>query len=167
MQDKIILGSVIGVAVFVAVALGLQFQKAPEVIVRSDNPQFDTAGLPNDSLGSFNRQTVTATSSQVTITATPQSLKTLMQAADSTLTNDKFNVNYVVVQPSNGAIRYLIGSSDLITTAGFSAGTKGGKIFQTNKEPIKANPSEIYFVRDSGETANVTMEIPVFGTDTY
>ena|SRR3990167_2932416 len=121
-----------------------------------------------EDLGAFNRQVVSATSTQFAVNATPKSVKTLMKIADPALTDDKFNgINYVVIQPTNGTIRYLVGSTDIILNSSSTAGTIGSKIFATQTRTIKAAPEEIYLFRDSTESTPIRVEIAVFGSDTY
>ena len=121
---------------------------------------------PDLTLGVSSSQNITATSSQITITATPTTLQDLIFAADTTLATTTWSsINYVVIQPTSGNIRYLVGGgTSFAGQTGLVAGTNGSIIYQSNKEPIRGNPREIYLVRDSAESSDVTAQVTWMGS---
>lgn len=107
-------------------------------------------------MGNILSKTLGATGMQITVTATATSLKDLIQTADATVADSFFNeINYVVLQPLDGNIRY----SDI----GTPTGTNGSLLFETVKEPIEADPRKLKLIRKSTETGNISVQIVTIG----
>jgi len=100
----------------------------------------------------FIPQTFSAAGSQITVTDTATSLKSLIKTADTALSDGLFdNVNYIILQAEDGDIRY---SSTITPTT-----TVGQQLLQGQTVQLNANPSLLKLIRDGGANVKVNVEI--------